>query len=97
MSLPEIPESEAAGRIAEIYRAILAATGLPSTNLVWRHMASRPGVLEWAYDALESGVFGRRLPHPRRRDRRRDCRPPPMPRWPKTRASTARPWNGPLP
>ena len=53
MSLPEIPESEATGRIAEIYRAILAATGLPSTNLVWRHMASLPGVLEWAYEALE--------------------------------------------
>ena len=53
MSLPEIPESEAAGRIAGIYRAILDATGLPSTNLVWRHMASYPGVLEWAYDALE--------------------------------------------
>ena len=53
MSLAEVPESEAAGRIAEIYRAILAATGLPSTNLVWRHMASRPGLLEWAYEALE--------------------------------------------
>lgn len=53
MSLPEIPESEATGRVAEIYRAILDATGLPSTNLVWRHMASSPGVLEWAYDALE--------------------------------------------
>lgn len=53
MSLPEVPEFEATGRIAEIYRAILDATGLPSTNLVWRHMASRPGVLEWAYDALE--------------------------------------------
>ena len=53
MSLPEIPESEATGRIAGIYRAILAATGLPSTNLVWRHMASRPGVLEWAHGALE--------------------------------------------
>ena len=53
MSLPEIPESEATGRIAGIYRAILDSTGLPSTNLVWRHMASRPGVLEWAYDALE--------------------------------------------
>ena len=53
MSLSEIPESEATGRVAEIYRAILDATGLPSTNLVWRHMASRPGVLEWAYDALQ--------------------------------------------
>ena len=53
MSLPEIPESEAVGGIAEIYRAILHATGLPSTNLVWRHMACYPGVLEWAYDALE--------------------------------------------
>ena len=56
MSLPEIPESEAAGRIAEIYRAILDATGLPSTNLVWRHMAVHPGVLEWAHGALE-GAF----------------------------------------
>ena len=53
MSLPEIPESEATGRIAEIYRAILDATGLPSTNLVWRHMACHPGVLEWAHGALE--------------------------------------------
>lgn len=57
MSLPEIPESEATGRTAEIYRAILAATGLPSTNLVWRHMASRPGVLEWAYDTLEAAFL----------------------------------------
>lgn len=56
MSLPEIPESEATGRIAEIYRAILDATGLPSTNLVWRHMAIHPGVLEWAHGALE-GAF----------------------------------------
>ena len=53
MSLREIPESEASGRTAGIYHAILDATRLPSTNLVWRHMASYPGVLEWAYDALE--------------------------------------------
>lgn len=58
MSLAEIPESEATGRIAEIYRAILDATGLPSTNLVWRHMACHPGVLEWAYDALEGAFTG---------------------------------------
>ena len=58
MSLPEIPEAEATGRVADIYRAILDATGLPSTNLVWRHMACHPGVLEWAYDALEGAFTG---------------------------------------
>ncbi len=58
MSLPEIAEARAEGRTADIYGAILEATGLPSTNLVWRHMATFPGALEWAYGALEDAFTG---------------------------------------
>ena len=37
---PEIPETEARGRTAEIYAAFREATGMPLINLVWRHMAA---------------------------------------------------------
>lgn len=50
--LAEISEADATGRTAEIYAAFRAATGLPLVNLVWRHMAAGPGVLEWAWASL---------------------------------------------
>lgn len=50
--LAEVSEADATGRTAEIYAAFRAATGLPLVNLVWRHMAAGPGVLEWAWASL---------------------------------------------
>jgi hypothetical protein len=48
--LAEIPEAAATGRIAELYAEIRAVSGLPMVNLVYRHLATTPGLLErcWA-------------------------------------------------
>ncbi len=58
----ELPEAEATGRIAEIYDEIRAALGAPMVNLVYRHMATVPGCLDWAWATLRpcfaSGAIG---------------------------------------
>jgi hypothetical protein len=60
MSLPELRESEAPPAIAAIYAALRDATGVPQVNLIWRHAAALPGVLDWlwaqARPALASGA-----------------------------------------
>jgi hypothetical protein len=48
----QVPEAAAQGRIREIYtdfRSILAA---PTVNLIYRHMATEPGCLEWSWATL---------------------------------------------
>lgn len=56
----ELREADAPPAIASIYGALRAASGVPLVNLIWRHMATMPGVLEWAWEAtrgpLESGA-----------------------------------------
>lgn len=58
----EIPEAGATGRIAEIYDEIRIALGAPMVNLVYRHMATVPGCLDWAWATLRpcfaSGAIG---------------------------------------
>jgi hypothetical protein len=60
MSLPELREADAPPAIAATYAALRDATGVPQVNLIWRHAATLPGVLEWlwaqARPALESGA-----------------------------------------
>lgn len=60
MTLAEIREGEAPPEIAAIYAALRAASGVPLVNLIWRHLATMPGALPWAWDAtraaLESGA-----------------------------------------
>jgi hypothetical protein len=48
--LAEIPEAAATGRTAELYADIRAVSGLPMVNLVYRHLATTPELLErcWA-------------------------------------------------
>ncbi|MDX2224912.1 MAG: hypothetical protein SFV21_19310 [Rhodospirillaceae bacterium] len=50
--LAEVPESAAAGATADIYTDIRHAIGVPMVNLVFRHMATVPGCLEWAWAQL---------------------------------------------
>jgi hypothetical protein len=50
--LAELPEAAATGRIAELYADIRAVLGLPMVNLVYRHLATKPGVLEQCWVAL---------------------------------------------
>lgn len=51
--LAEISEKTATGEVARIFGEIREATGLPLVNLIFRHMATIPGCLEWAWQYLK--------------------------------------------
>ena len=55
--LPEVPEAEAPPEVAAIYAGLREAVGVPIVNLIWRHFATLPGVLPWAWEAAR-GVIG---------------------------------------
>ncbi len=66
--LAELPESAATGQMADLYADIRAVLGLPMVNLVYRNLATRPGVLEkcWAqlrpnYASATAASAGREL------------------------------------
>lgn len=40
-----IPENEASGETAELFADLRATLGVPFVNLIWRHLATLPGVL----------------------------------------------------
>jgi len=50
--LPEIREAEAPPDIARIYADIKGATGLPQVNLIFRHLATHPSMLDWVWQTL---------------------------------------------
>lgn len=50
--LEEVAESEATGRVAEIYDEIRTVFGQPFVNLVYRHLAVTPELLERTWVAL---------------------------------------------
>ena len=52
----EIPVAEATGNIRPIYDAIAEALGVRLVNLVFRHLATKPGCLEWSWSVLEPGL-----------------------------------------
>lgn len=54
----EISEADATGRTREIYDDFKASIGLPMVNLVYRHMATTPGCLEWAWALLRPHFVG---------------------------------------
>lgn len=54
----EIAEADATGRTREIYDDFKASIGLPMVNLVYRHMATTPGCLEWAWALLRPHFVG---------------------------------------
>jgi len=47
-----ITEAQAQGEIADIYADIRTTLGVPLVNLVWRHLATVPGALAWAWGGL---------------------------------------------
>jgi hypothetical protein len=48
-SVPSILESDATGRVAEIYADIRQVLGTSIVNLIWRNLATIPGALEWTW------------------------------------------------
>lgn len=47
--VPAVTEAEAKGETARIFADIRATMGSPVVNLIWRHFATIPGGLEWAW------------------------------------------------
>ena len=51
-AFPQIRPQDASPEIAAIYSEIRAVSGLPMVNLIWRHFAAFPGVLDWAWNTV---------------------------------------------
>jgi hypothetical protein len=54
--LAELPEDRATGRIAEIYDEIRRFSGVPYVSSLQRYVATMPGALEWAWEALRPAL-----------------------------------------
>jgi hypothetical protein len=50
--VPAIRENDAVGSTAEIFADIRETLNVDVVNLIWRHLATMPGVLEWVWDSL---------------------------------------------
>lgn len=51
--LPELTEQEATGDIAQIYRDLRTLCAVPYVSSLQRHLATRPGWLEWAWASVK--------------------------------------------
>jgi hypothetical protein len=60
--LEELHEHAATGRIAEIYEEIRRFSGVPYVSSLQRHLATLPGALEWAWDALRPAMASGAIP-----------------------------------
>lgn len=60
--LAELPESQATGRIAEIYDEVRRFSGVPYVSSLQRYLATLPGVLEWAWGALRPAMVSGVVP-----------------------------------
>ncbi len=60
--LAELSEAEATGRIAEIYGEIRRFSGVPYVSSLQRYLATLPGVLEWAWEALRPAMVSGAIP-----------------------------------
>jgi hypothetical protein len=50
--LPELTEREAAGEKARIYEEMRHLGGVPMVALIFRHLATLPGGIEWVWNAI---------------------------------------------
>jgi hypothetical protein len=60
--LAELSEEAATGRIAEIYGEIRRFSGVPYVSSLQRYLATMPGVLEWAWDAVRPAMASGIIP-----------------------------------
>src|SRR5579859_6551108 len=76
--VPAITEAAATGETAAIFADIRQVLGVDVVNLIWRHLATTDGALQWAWQALrplyaDGSVIGQATAL------RRDLALPPMP------------------
>jgi hypothetical protein len=50
--LAEVAEKEATGAVAEIYQDLRFSLRVPMVNLIFRHLATVPGCLEWFWSSV---------------------------------------------
>ena len=50
--LPEQPEAQASDAVRAIYAQIRRAAGVPMVALIFRHLATLPGAMEWAWSVI---------------------------------------------
>ncbi len=60
-TLPELPYAAASGDVRAIYDALAAALGVRLVNLVYRHLATVPGCLEWAWATVGADFLAGRF------------------------------------
>jgi hypothetical protein len=51
-----VHEGDAPPEIAAIYAGLRTAIGVPIVNLIWRHFATLPGVLPWAWETTRGAI-----------------------------------------
>ena len=66
-NFPEVHPLNASPEIAAIYADIRAVSGLAMVNLIWRHLAALPGILEWAWKGVRPIVGSQELMAARQR------------------------------
>lgn len=66
-SFPEIHPLNASPKIAAIYTDIREVSGLSMVNLIWRHFAALPDVIEWAWKGVRPIVASQELVAARKR------------------------------
>ena len=54
--LSELPEKKSDGSTKEIYECIKSLTGVPMAALIYRHLATQSGALDWAWTAVRSAM-----------------------------------------
>ena len=60
--LAELPEDQASGTIADIYREIREFSGVPYVSSLQRYLATMPGVLQWAWGSLRPAMVSGLIP-----------------------------------
>jgi len=60
--LAELAENDATGEVREIYREIRETTGVPYVSSLQRHLATRPGWLEWGWSIVGPGFRNGQIP-----------------------------------
>lgn len=65
--LPELREADAPPEIVAIYAALRQASAVPLVNLIYRHLATLPGVLPWVWQAIRPPLEDGRLAGARER------------------------------
>jgi hypothetical protein len=62
-SVPSVAETEATGKVAEIYADIRATLGTSVVNLIWRNLATLPDALSWTWSTVRPLYLGAAAPH----------------------------------